>query len=193
MGDPPADDVRGGHQPGGPHPDDPPRAGVRVHAALRTEALQPQALLDLVADPSAGGVALFVGSVRDHHEGEAVTGLVYEVWAERTLTALERVAAEVAASHPTVRAVAVEHRHGPLAVGDHAIVAAVSAPHRGPAQAAVAELVERVKAEVPIWKREELAEGGHRWPGVDTLPDPGRPPADADPGRPPAGPDGERG
>ena len=67
-----------------------------------------------------------------------------------------------------MRALAVEHRHGPLAVGDHAIVAAASAPHRRPAQDAVAELVERVKAEVPIWKKEELVAGGHRWPGVDT-------------------------
>lgn len=179
--DTPVDDARTDtdlpHQPGGPHPDDPPRNEVRVHAALTTAPLHPGGVLDRVADPSAGGVALFVGSVRDHHEGAAVTGLVYEVWEERSQAALRQVAEEVAAAHPTVRAVAVEHRHGPLEVGDHAIVAAVSAPHRGPAQAAVAELVERVKAEVPIWKREQLAAGGHRWPGVDTPPDPGRPPA----------------
>lgn len=159
---------------GGPHPDDPPRGEVRVHAALTTAALRPDELLDRVADPAAGGVSLFVGTVRDHHEGVAVTGLVYEVWQERTLTALRQVAEEVAAAHRTVRAVAVEHRYGPLEVGDHAIVAAASAPHRRPAQAAVAALVERVKAEVPIWKREELAAGGHRWPGVDTAVDPGR-------------------
>lgn len=153
---------------GGPHPADPPRDTVRVHTDLTTEPLDPAALLARVADPSAGGTGVFVGTVRDHHEGAAVTGLVYEVWEERSAAELDRVAHEVAAAHPTVRAVAVAHRHGPLAVGEHAIVAAVSAPHRGPAQAAVAELVERVKAEVPIWKREELVEGGHRWPGVDT-------------------------
>lgn len=153
---------------GGPHPHDPPRDGVRVHTSLTTEPLDPGALLAWVADPTSGGTGLFVGTVRDHHEGDAVTGLVYEVWEDRTAEVLERVAHEVAAAHPTVRAVAVAHRHGPLAVGEHAIVAAASAPHRGPAQAAVAELVERVKAEVPIWKREELAAGGHRWPGVDT-------------------------
>lgn len=159
---------RGPWQPGGPHPADPPRDGVRVHTHLTTEPLDPGELLARVADPSAGGTGLFVGTVRDHHEGRAVTGLVYEVWEERSATELARVAHAVAAAHPTVRAVAVVHRYGPLAVGEHAIVAAASAPHRAPAQAAVAELVERVKAEVPIWKREELAEGGHRWPGVDT-------------------------
>lgn len=161
-------------QPGGPHPADPPRSGVRVHSRLTTEPLVPADLLDRVADPTAGGVGLFVGTVRDHHEGVGVTGLVYEVWEERSAAVLQQVAEEVAAAHPTVRAVAVEHRHGPLAVGEHAIVAAASAPHRGPAQAAVADLVERVKAEVPIWKQERLAGGGHRWPGVDTAPDPGR-------------------
>lgn len=135
---------------------------------LTTDALVPDDLLTLVADPQAGGVACFVGSVRDHHEGAAVAGLTYEVWPERTAALLRQVADEVAAAHPTVRALAVEHRHGPLAVGDHAIVAAASAPHRRPAQDAVAELVERVKAEVPIWKKEELVAGGHRWPGVDT-------------------------
>lgn len=147
---------------------------MRVHAALRTRPLRPDEILALVADTSAGGVSLFVGSVRDHHEGAAVSGLTYEIWEERSMAALRRVAEEVAAAYATVRAVAVEHRHGPLVVGDHAIVAAASAPHRAPAQAAVADLVERVKAEVPIWKREELAEGGHRWPGVDTTVDPGR-------------------
>ena len=156
---------------------------MRVHARLTTEPLDPATLLGLVADPSAGGVALFVGSVRDHHEGASVTGLEYEVWEERTPVILRKVADEVAAAHPTVRAVAVEHRYGPLGVGEHAIVAAASAPHRGPAQAAVAQLVERVKAEVPIWKREELADGDHRWPGIDTTPDRGRP-ADADPSGP---------
>lgn len=156
---------------------------MRVHTRLTTESLDPSTLLDLVADPSAGGVALFVGSVRDHHEGANVTGLEYEVWEERTPTALQQVADEVAAAHPTIRAVAVEHRYGPLEVGDHAIVAAASAPHRGPAQAAVALLVERVKAEVPIWKREELADGDHRWPGIDTTHDRGRP-SDPDRGRP---------
>lgn len=159
---------RGPWQSGGPHPADPPRERVRVHTGLTTEPLDPADLLERVADPSAGGTGLFVGTVRDHHEGAAVTGLVYEVWEERSAAELDRVAHEVAEAHPTVRAVAVVHRHGPLAVGDHAIVAAASAPHRAPAQAAVAELVERVKAEVPIWKREELVEGGHRWPGTDT-------------------------
>ncbi len=155
-------------QPGGPHPADPPRVALRVHAALVTRELSPAALLELVADPSCGGTGLFVGTVRDHHAGDAVTGLVYEAWEEEASATMLRIATEVGEAHPSVRAVAVEHRVGPLAVGEHAIVAAASAPHRAPAIAAVSALVERVKAEVPIWKQEQLASGGHRWPGVDT-------------------------
>lgn len=164
----PGDRPAGGWQPGGPHPADPPRADVRVHARMTTDPLDPAAVLSLVRDAEAGGAGLFVGTVRDHNEGAAVTGLVYETWPERAQATLRAVAEEVAAAHPTVRAVAVEHRTGPLAVGEDAIVAAASAPHRAPAIAAVAELVERVKAEVPIWKQEQLATGGHRWPGIDT-------------------------
>jgi molybdopterin synthase catalytic subunit len=170
-GPPQAQDLRppdGGWQPGGPHPADPPRVDVRVHARMTTEPLSTEEVLAFVADAEAGGTGLFLGTVRDHNEGVGVTGLVYETWPERADAILRRVATEVAESHATVRAVAVEHRTGPLAVGDAAIVAAASAPHRGPAIAAVAELVERVKAEVPIWKQEQLAEGGHRWPGIDT-------------------------
>lgn len=166
--DRPRDPPPGGWQPGGPHPADPPRSAVVVHARMTTEPLDPGAVLAAVRHPQAGGVSVFVGTVRDHNEGEDVAGLVYETWPERADAALRRVAEEVAATHPTVRAVAVEHRTGPLAVGEDAIVAAASAPHRAPAIAATAELVERVKAEVPIWKQERLAAGGHRWPGIDT-------------------------
>jgi molybdopterin synthase catalytic subunit len=154
--------------PGGPHPADPKRADVRLHAELVDRPLDPAASMMFVADPTCGATAVFVGTVRDHHAGDAVTGLVYEAWREEATPTMRRVTHEIAAAFPTVRALYVEHRIGPLVVGEHAIVASASAPHRGPAQAAVAALVERVKAEVPIWKQEQMAAGGHRWPGIDT-------------------------
>jgi molybdopterin synthase catalytic subunit len=153
---------------GGPHAADPPRAAVRVHAALVDRPLDPAESMAFVADATCGATAVFLGTVRDHHAGDAVTGLVYEAWLEEALPTMRRIADEVTAVFPSVRALYVEHRVGPLLVGEHAIVASASAPHRVPAQAAVAALVERVKAEVPIWKQEQLAAGGHRWPGVDT-------------------------
>ncbi|MGH3986095.1 MAG: molybdenum cofactor biosynthesis protein MoaE, partial [Pseudonocardiaceae bacterium] len=74
-----------------------------------------------------------------------------------------RVAAQVAAKHPDVHALAVSHRIGPLAVGDSALACAVSAAHRAEAFTACAELVDEVKLQLPIWKRQEFADGSEEW------------------------------
>ncbi len=179
-------DVPGGHAsggsdrppavrqaPGGRDPRDPPRERLRVDVGLTHEPLDVPAALVAVRDPACGGYGVFVGTVRDHHEGEAVTGLAYEAWEQEAVPALERIAALVGARFGSVRAVHVRHRLGPLDVGDDAIVVATAAPHRAEAMDAAAFLVDAVKAEVPIWKREHLAEGGHRWPGLDTAHDGG--------------------
>ncbi|WP_084130726.1 molybdenum cofactor biosynthesis protein MoaE [Demequina sp. NBRC 110055] len=118
-----------------------------------------------VATPADGAVATFVGLVRDHDpsvEGE-VTHLEYSAHpdADEILSAI--VAAVTAGGE--VRA-AVSHRIGRLTVGEPAIVAAVASAHRAEAFDACRELVERVKAEAPIWKREILADGSHTWVGM---------------------------
>ncbi|MEU6205576.1 molybdenum cofactor biosynthesis protein MoaE [Micromonospora musae] len=114
-----------------------------------------------VADPRAGAVVSFQGVVRDHDHGRAVTSLEYEGHpsAERIL---REVAAEVAAD-PEVYAVAVSHRIGALAIGDAALVAAVSTAHRAAAFAACARLVDEVKARLPIWKHQVFADGTEEW------------------------------
>lgn len=141
---------------------------MRVTTAITDQPLDVAAALAEVTHPQAGGVGLFVGVVRDHHEGEAVTGLDYESWEGRADEELRRVADEVAARFPGVRAVHAVHRVGPLTVGDPSVVVAVSAPHRDEALAATHTLIDRLKDEVPIWKREHLADGSSRWPGTDT-------------------------
>lgn len=153
-----------GDPPGG----DPPRADVRIDTGITAEPLDPGAAHRVVADPSCGGVAVFVGVVRDHHEGASVTGLTYEAWEDEAPAALRRVAREVAEEHTGVRAVYAWHRTGSLAVGEPSVVVAASAPHRAEALAACRELIDRLKAEVPIWKQEHLDGGGSRWPGIDT-------------------------
>ena len=147
---------------------DPSRADVRIDTAITDDPLDAAAAYPAVADPSCGGVAVFVGVVRDHHEGESVQGLTYEVWEEQAQAALRRVAVEVAEVHRAVRAVYARHRTGALGVGEPSVVVAASAPHRGEAFAACRELIDRLKAEVPIWKQEHLADGDSRWPGIDT-------------------------
>lgn len=136
-------------------------------ARLQATPLDVAEVLAAVAGPAAGGTALFCGAVRDHAPGVEgrVTGLDYSAHPDAG-TVLARVAAEVAAGAPGGITIAVVHRTGSLVVGDLAIVAAASAPHRGEAFDACRTLVDRVKAEVPIWKREHVADGDSHWVGL---------------------------
>ena len=122
--------------------------------------------LAAVADPRAGAVATFVGQVRDHDpdaDGQ-VTALEYSAHPDAQAV-LHRICTELAAD-PEVLGLAVSHRTGALVVGDLAIVACVATAHRALAFDVCRELVERVKTEVPIWKRQNLADGTHMWVGL---------------------------
>lgn len=145
---------------------DPPRRSPTVVVRLQHEPLDVAGAHDDVLHPEAGGIGLFTGVVRNHHEGDDVSHLVYEAWEEAAVEALRAVADEVLASHPGVRAVHVSHRLGHLDIGDVAVVCAASAPHRDEALRAATALIDTVKERVPIWKQETLAEGDVRWPGT---------------------------
>lgn len=117
-----------------------------------------------VGDDAAGGTALFVGTVRDHDGGRPVTFLEYSAHPGAGAE-LRRVAEKVAADHP-VRALAAVHRTGRLAVGEIAVIAAVSCAHRAEAFAACERLVEDLKHEVPVWKHQIFADGDEEWVGA---------------------------
>jgi len=138
-------------------------ATVRL-AAVSGAPLSIDRLFGLVSEPRVGGVALFVGVVRDHDEGQGVSTLDYTAHptAERALRACaERVAAE-----HDVLTVAVEHRTGHLEVGDLAVVVAVGAVHRAEALAACTRLIDDLKEQVPIWKEQAYLDGGAAWVGL---------------------------
>jgi molybdopterin synthase catalytic subunit len=136
-----------------------------VRAARITEApLSVDRLLSLVQDRRVGGIALFVGVVRDHDSGADVVSLDYSQHPSAEAT-LARCAEQAIAEHDVV-ALAVEHRVGHLEVGDLAVVVAVGAVHRGPALAACAHLINALKAEVPIWKEQRFASGTTAWVGL---------------------------
>lgn len=149
------------------HPHDPPRRAPTVETFLTEEPLDVGAAYAAVAHPECGGVGLFAGVVRNHHEGDAVDGLVYEAWESRAEEALRDVARAVLEEYPDVRSVYAGHRLGPLSVGEVSVVVAASAPHRAEAIAATRSLIDRLKSTVPIWKQEELADGRSRWPGAE--------------------------
>lgn len=115
---------------------------------------------------SAGAVATFVGQVRDHDPSVAGRVVALEYTAHPDAADVLRRLAEKAATEPGVLGLAVSHRIGRLAVGETAIVAAVATAHRAEAFDVCRALVESVKAALPVWKREVLADGTHHWVGL---------------------------
>jgi len=131
---------------------------------VRDRPLSLDECLQAVADPAAGGTALFVGTVREQDGGRRVTALSYSAH-PRARAELQRVALAVAAAYP-VCGIAAVHRVGDLLIGDLAVVVAVSSPHRGEAFAAARHLIDDLKASVPIWKAQTFADGGSEWVGA---------------------------
>ncbi len=127
------------------------------------EPLDVGAAVALVSHGGAGAVDVFLGVVRDHNEGRAVTRLEYEAYEAMAVREMERIGAKIEADAPGVR-VAASHRTGSRAVGELAVVCAASAPHRAEAFAACRRLIDDLKASVPVWKREWGPDGPY-WVG----------------------------
>lgn len=139
-----------------------PDPRVRI-AELRDAPLSVDEALTAVNDPAAGGVALFVGTVRQQDHSKPVELLDYSAHP----SAVE-VLREVAESMMTdeITAVAAIHRVGRLHVGDIAVVVAVSAPHRGAALTACKDIIDTLKHRVPIWKHQAFRDGSDEWVGL---------------------------
>lgn len=133
--------------------------GVRL-AEISDRALDPAVVDAAVRGPHHGAVVLFTGVVRDHDGGRAVSALEYSAHPEASRFLRECCASVAESSGLPVAAV---HRVGDLVVGDLAIVTAVAAPHRAAAFAACSTLVDRIKHEVPIWKRQLFTDGLSEW------------------------------
>ncbi|MFB7508407.1 molybdenum cofactor biosynthesis protein MoaE [Streptomyces broussonetiae] len=131
--------------------------------AVRETALSVDEVLRAVGDEAAGGIALFVGTVRNHDAGADVDALGYSCHPSAEAE-MRRIAEKVAAQYP-VRALAAVHRVGDLAVGDIAVVVGVACPHRGEAFDACRKLIDDLKREVPIWKHQKFSDGTEEWVG----------------------------
>lgn len=119
---------------------------------------------DLVSNQAAGAVVGFVGMVRNHDGGRQVVRLEYSAHPSAAQV-LADVVAEVAAQSTGVRAVAASHRIGVLQVGEAALVAAVAADHRQSAFRTCAQLVDTIKARLPVWKHQFFGDGSEEWVG----------------------------
>ncbi len=142
----------------------PPVAGGAPLVALWTAPLDPRAVEALVAGPDRGGLVTFTGAVRDHTGPHAVVRLEYEAYESMALKVLESIREETIARWPAAR-VAVHHRLGVLAVGEAAVIIAVAAAHRADAFEACRHVIERLKQDVPIFKKEVRADGSV-WVGL---------------------------
>jgi molybdopterin synthase catalytic subunit len=134
----------------------------RILVRVGAEPVDPASALAFVSDPAAGGTCLFTGTVRDHSDAGDVTGLDYESWDELAEQRLSEIADEILEGWP-VRKVALLHRTGRLEVGEVSVAVACSAPHRAEAFEACRHGIERIKQDVPIWKKESLTSGGSEW------------------------------
>lgn len=114
-----------------------------------------------VKRPDCGAVALFVGTVRDHHDGKSVLSLSYTAFKEMAEKEFAKIAAEAAAKWP-LGALYIAHRTGKLAIGDASVLIAASSAHRAEAFEACRYAIETLKKTVPIWK-EEFYEQGKSW------------------------------
>jgi molybdopterin synthase catalytic subunit len=132
--------------------------------ALRDEPLSVDEVLDAVRHPACGGIALFVGVVRDHDHGDGVTSLDYEAHPS-ALESMRGVLDTVRARSEALRLAAV-HRTGALAIGDLAVVVAAAAPHRGQAFDAARDVIDTLKSRTPIWKHQRMADGSTEWVGL---------------------------
>jgi molybdopterin synthase catalytic subunit len=135
---------------------------AHTRSALVDRPIDAAALLTEVAGPSRGAICSFIGTVRDQHDGRAVTGLQYDCYESMATRELESIVAE-AGERFGAPAIAVEHRVGTLAVGEVAVAIASAHARRASAIGAMQYVIEELKKRLPIWKLEHYADGTRAW------------------------------
>ncbi len=133
---------------------------------VTTEPLNIQTFNDLVKRPTDGAVVTFDGIVRNSFDGRAVRSLEYEAYAEMAEKKMAQIGEQVRQKFP-IGKIAMIHRLGQLDIGESSIIIAVAAPHRHEAFEACAYAMDRVKEEVPVWKKEFFADGNDHWVNQD--------------------------
>lgn len=133
-----------------------------ARAWVTRDPIDPAVVLGLVGAERDGAALLFLGVVRNHNGGRAVSGVTYDAYGAMAEKVLMEIATEAAERAGSDR-VAVVHRVGELGVGEASVAIAVSSPHRAEAYDASRYVIEQIKARLPVWKRERYEEGSARW------------------------------
>lgn len=133
-----------------------------MYCRVTSSPIDLEDLVKRTRSDSDGAIVVFYGVVRSHDAGREVVGLSYEAYEDMATGKLEEIC-EGVSSQFDVGTIAVVHRIGKLDVGEASVAIVVAAPHRDAAYKASREVIERLKVEVPIWKREHYADGGADW------------------------------
>lgn len=133
------------------------------YALITEESIDEQAVRDAVQSDTSGALVMFHGIIRNHDGGQSVNSLDYSHHPQAQEFLAKIIAEE---EERTGLKLAAVHRVGPLQIGDAALVAAAAAAHRKEAFQAIENLVERIKAEVPIWKKQHFTSGSSEWVGL---------------------------
>lgn len=129
---------------------------------LTRDAIDFHALTEQVRRNDCGAVVTFLGTVRDLTDGKVTVALDYECYPEMAEKKMAEIEADTRRRWP-VGDMVLEHRLGHLEVGDVSVAVAVSSPHRGAAFEACRHAIDRLKELVPIWKKENWADGTTEW------------------------------
>ena len=131
---------------------------MNIDIKISGASLDIMACIGQVSSPASGGLDVFIGTVRDSTQGKPVLRLEFEAYNSMAWREMQKIAEQTFERWP-VQAVAMHHRTGVLAVGEVAVVIAVSAAHRAAAFEACRYAIDTLKVSVPIWKKEVFADG----------------------------------
>lgn len=137
-----------------------------VSFSLTSQPIDIPSLAAALDNPAAGAVVTFDGRVRNHNAGQAVSHLEYQAYPALAISSGQRILEEEAARHGLL-AVQAAHRTGPLAIGEAAVWVGVASAHRAAAFDGARAIMERLKYELPVWKKETYADGRTEWVGPD--------------------------
>lgn len=129
-----------------------------IDVQIKKEALLVEDCADFAADDSAGGMAVFIGNVRNNTKGKEVLRLEFEAYEPMALSEMTKIAAQMTDKFGAIR-ISIHHRIGILEIADTAVIIAVSTPHRKKAFEACQYAIDTLKESVPIWKKEVFTDG----------------------------------
>lgn len=131
-----------------------------IDIQVKTTYLQIDECYDFVTDPSCGGLALFVGTVRNKNKGESITKLTFEAYTAMALKEMKKIA-ETCINEKGANKISLHHRIGDVLISEKAVIIAVSSTHRAAAFEACQYAIDTLKETVPIWKKEFLVDGSY--------------------------------